>query len=274
MFEWSFKQGVVFWWLLFLIIQQVERFFLLPEVMAVEVPSADVFVKTFVTGFRADLITSSIAVLLVSASAGLLGTLWWAWVRLQQRPVRLMAGYRWPLAIIGTVTGILLVVLLLVDVGYYHFNQQRLNFVFFEYVGDLVTQWTETGLRSSQAAEQTGAELHDGGKWAGRVVGFILLQAMAVIGWWFCFTRIVRPALRWLNRGTVLASNVIFLVGFVGGATGFHYQGPYAIRITDISSSAYYVLAQNPILYAGEGLRAMIETKQKSGNAERLDEMR
>ena len=274
MFEWSFKQGVVFWWLLFLIIQQVERFFLLPEVMAVEVPSADVFVKTFVTGFRADLITSSIAVLLVSASAGLLGTLWWAWVRLQQRPVRLMAGYRWPLAIIGTVTGILLVVLLLVDVGYYHFNQQRLNFVFFEYVGDLVTQWTETGLRSSQAAEQTGAELHDGGKWAGRVVGFILLQAMAVIGWWFCFTRIVRPALRWLNRGTVLASNVIFLVGFVGGATGFHYQGPYAIRITDISSSAYYVLAQNPILYAGEGLRAMIETKQKSGNAEKLDEMR
>ena len=98
MSEWSFKQGVVFWWLLFLVIQQVERVFLLPEVMAVEMPSADVFVKTFVTGFRADLITSSIAVLFVSASAGLLGTLWWAWGRLQRRPVLLVTGYRWSLA--------------------------------------------------------------------------------------------------------------------------------------------------------------------------------
>src|SRR5512138_2127777 len=186
MFEWSFKQGVVFWWLLFLIIQQVERFFLLPEVMAAEVPSADVFVKTFITGFRADLITSSIAVLFVSAFSGMLGTFGWVWGRVRRRPVLLKTGYRWTLTIVGTLMGLLLVVLLLVDVGYYHFNQQRLNFVFFEYVGDLVTQWTETGLRGSQAAEQTGAELHDGGKWTGRVMGFILLQALAVMGWWFC----------------------------------------------------------------------------------------
>jgi hypothetical protein len=130
MSEWSFKQGIVFWWLLFLVIQQVERVFLLPEVMAVEMPSADVFVKTFVTGFRADLITSSIAVLLVSVFAGLLGTFWWAWGRLQRRPVLLMTGYRWTLAVAGTVMGLLLVVLLLVDMGYYHFNHQRLNFVF------------------------------------------------------------------------------------------------------------------------------------------------
>ena len=71
MFEWSLKQSGVFWWLLFLAIQQVERVFLLPEVMAVEVPSTSVFVKTFTTGFRADLITSSIAVLLVSVLAGI-----------------------------------------------------------------------------------------------------------------------------------------------------------------------------------------------------------
>ena len=273
MFQWSFKQGVVFWWLLFLVIQQMERFFLLPEVMAVEVPSVDVFVKTLVTGFRADLITSSIAVLLVSASAGLLGVLWWAWVRLQGRPVLLVTGYRWTLAVAGTVTGLLLVVLLLVDVGYYHFNQQRLNFVFFEYVGDLVTQLTETGLRGSQAAEQTGAELHDRGKWIGMVAGFILLQVLACTAWWFCFTRMVRPALDWLSRKAVPALNVILLVGFAGGLTGFHPQGPYAIRITEISSSAYYMLAQNPILYASEGLRAVLETKWKSDGSEKLDEM-
>jgi hypothetical protein len=113
--------------------------------------------------------------------------------------------------------GVFLVTLLLVDIGYYHFNQQRLNFVFFEYVGDLVTQWTETGFRGSQAAEQTGAELHDRGKWAGRVLGFILLETMAIATWWFCFTRVVRPALSWASRGGVLVPNAMLLVGFVGG---------------------------------------------------------
>ena len=273
MFNWPFRQSVVFWWLLFLVIQQVERFFLLPEVMAFEVPSVDVFVKTLVVGFRADLITSSIAVLLVAAFAGLLEMLWRVWARMRQRPVQAGTGYRRSLAGAGTVMGLLLVVLLLVDVGYYHFNQQRLNFVYFEYVGDLVTQLTETGARGSQAAEQTGAELHDREKWFGMVAGFILLQALAVTAWWFCFTRMVRPALDWLSRGAVPALNVILLVGFAGGLTGFHPQGPYAIRITEISSSAYYMLAQNPILYASEGLRAVLETKWKSDGSEKLDEM-
>jgi phosphoglycerol transferase MdoB-like AlkP superfamily enzyme len=273
MFEWSFKQSVVFWWLLFLAIQQVERFFLLPEVMAVEVPSAGVFVKTFATGLRADLITASIAVLMVFVFAGVVGTLWWAWMRWQCGPTQGVGEYRWVLIIAGTVMGLFLVVLLLVDIGYYHFNQQRLNFVFFEYVGDLVTQLTETGLRGSQAAEQTGAELHDRGKWVGRVLGFILLETMAIATWWFCFTRMVRPALSWLGRGVVPAPNVILLVGFVGGLTGFHYQGPYAIRTTDISSSAYYMLAQNPILYASEGLRAVLEARRQSDGSEKLDEM-
>ena len=81
MFEWSLKQSGVFWWLLFLTIQQVERVFLLPEVMAVEVPSTGVFVKTLTTGFSADLITSSIALLVVSVLTGMGGTLWWAWAR-------------------------------------------------------------------------------------------------------------------------------------------------------------------------------------------------
>ena len=128
MLEWSFRQTVVFWWLLFLVIQQVERFFLLPEVMAVEVPSAGVFVKTFATGLRADLITASIAVLMVFVFAGVVGTLWWAWMRWQCGPTQGAGGYRWVLIIAGTMMGLFLVVLLLVDIGYYHFNQQRLNF--------------------------------------------------------------------------------------------------------------------------------------------------
>ncbi len=273
MFEWSLKQSGVFWWLLFLAIQQVERVFLFPEVMAVEVPSTAVFVKTFTTGFRADLITASIAVLLISVFTAMVGTLWWAWVRWRRGPSQGLIGYRWALVITGTVMGLFLVALLLVDIGYYRFNQQRLNFVFFEYVGDLMTQLTETGFRGSQAAEQTGAELHDRGKWVGSVVGFILLETIAIATWWFCFTRMVRPALSWLSRGRVPASNVILLVGFVGGLTGFHHQGPYAIRLTDISSSAYYMLAQNPILYASDGLGAALEARGHSEGSAKLDAM-
>jgi len=273
MFAWSFKQSVVFWWLLFLAIQQVERVFLLPDVMAIEVPSAGVFVKTFVTGFRADLITASIALLLISVLTGMMGTFWWGWMRWRRGPRQGLLGSRWALVITGTVMGLFLVALLLVDIGYYHFNQQRMNFVFFEYVGDLMTQLTETGLRGSQAAEQTGAELHDRGKWVGRVVVFILLETIAITTWWFCFTRMVSPALGWLSRGRVPAANVILLVGFVGGLTGFHHQGPYAIRLADISSSAYYMLAQNPILYASDGLGAALEARGQFEGSAKLDAM-
>src|SRR5689334_10910557 len=54
--DWSVKQRIVFWWMLFLVIQQVERWFLLPDVMNAEAPSIAVLLYTFSTGFRADLI--------------------------------------------------------------------------------------------------------------------------------------------------------------------------------------------------------------------------
>ena len=41
-------------------------------------------------------------------------------------------------AALTAVAGLLLVTLLLLDIGYYRYNQQRLNFVFFEYLGDLL----------------------------------------------------------------------------------------------------------------------------------------
>jgi phosphoglycerol transferase MdoB-like AlkP superfamily enzyme len=273
MFEWSFKQRVVFWWLLFVVIQQAQRVFLLPKVMDVEVPTASLLVKTFVTGFRADLITASIAVLLVCGIAGILGTLLWAGSRWQSGQRKRVTGFHWGFVIAGTMMGLFLVTLLLVDIGYYNYNGQRLNFVFFEYVGDLMTQRTETGLRGSQAAEQTAAELNDRGKWIGQVLGFVLLEAIAVATWWLCFARMVIPAISWMDRRSVFVSNVILLSAFAGGLTGYHYQGPYAIRLTDISSSAYYMLAQNPILYASEGLRAVLDAKLKADRSEMLDKM-
>jgi phosphoglycerol transferase MdoB-like AlkP superfamily enzyme len=267
------KQTIVFWWLLFLAIQQVERFFLLPDVMAVEAPSTGLLVNTLTTGFRADLITSTVAVLLVSLFAGVGGTLWRIWARWQGGHTQECAGCHRIFVVAGTVTASLLVILLLVDIGYYRYNHQRLNFVFFEYVGDLLTQWKETGLTGSQAAGQTGAELDDRGKWTGTVLGFLLLEAMAITVWWFCFTRMVRPALSRLARGAVFAPTMLLLVGFAVGLSGFHPQGPEAIRAADISSAAYYTLAQNPVLYASEGLRAVLDAQRTSDKSKSFDEM-
>jgi phosphoglycerol transferase MdoB-like AlkP superfamily enzyme len=271
--QWSFKQQIVFWWVLFLVIQQVERLFLLPDLMAIEAPSVGLLINALATGVRADLITSTIAVLVVSIFGGVVGTLWWIGTRCWREPALAWAGYRRIFVVAATVMGMFLVVLLLVDIGYYRYNQQRLNFVFFEYVGDLLTQWKETGLKGSQAAGQTGAELDDLGKWAGTVLGFLLFEMIAIAAWWWCFTRTVRPTLSRLTRGAVLVPNMVLLVGLAVGLTGFHHRGPEAIRAADISSAAYYTLAQNPVLYASEGLRAMLDSQRTLDKSKHFEEM-
>ena len=62
MAEWTVKQRIVFWWIVFLTIQQVERWFLLPDVIRAEPPGVSVLLDTLATGFRADLIMSTMAV--------------------------------------------------------------------------------------------------------------------------------------------------------------------------------------------------------------------
>lgn len=273
MSQWSLKQHIVFWWFLFLVIQQVERLFLLPDVMAIEPPSMGLLVNVLATGFRADLITSTIGILIVLIFGSVVGTLWWIATRWQREPEQWIVGYRRTFIATGSVIAILLVALLLVDIGYYRFNQQRLNFVFFEYVGDLLTQWKETGLKESQAAGQTGAELDDHGKWTGTVLGFLFFEMLAVVTWWWCFTRMVGPVVTRFTNGAVLVPSVVLLMGLAVGLTGFHHRGPEAIRAADISSAAYYTLAQNPVLYASEGLRAMLDAQRTLDKALEFQEM-
>jgi hypothetical protein len=153
--DWTVKQRIVFWWMVFMTIQQVERWFLLPDVIHAEPPSVGVLLDTMATGVRADLIMSTMAILAVAFTAGLLSVVWWA----IGRGTAWSPTYGRVLTAAGTITGLLLVVLLLLDIGYYRYNHQRLNFVFFEYLGDLLVQWKETGVVGSQAAGQTGAEL-------------------------------------------------------------------------------------------------------------------
>src|SRR5262245_52035620 len=241
--------------------------------MAIEAPSVTLLMNTLATGFRADLITSTIGILIVVILGGVVGTLWWIATRWQREPKQWDTGYRRTFIAAGSIIAILLVVLLLLDIGYYRFNQQRLNFVFFEYVGDLLTQWKETGLKGSQAAGQTGAELGDHGKWIGTVLGFLFFEMLAVVTWWWCFTRMVKPVVSRFMNGSVLVPSMVLLVALAVGLTGFHHRGPEAIRAADISSAAYYTLAQNPVLYASEGLRAMLGAERTLDKSMGFEEM-
>jgi phosphoglycerol transferase MdoB-like AlkP superfamily enzyme len=270
--DWSVKQRIVFWWGLLLLIQQVERWFLLPDVISVEMPGAGLLLQTLTTGFRADLITSTIAILLTALLAALVTLVWWPLIG-RRRGAAAGTSYGRALTAAGLVVGLLLVVLLLLDIGYYRFNQQRLNFVFFEYLGDLFTQWNETGLIGSQAAGQTGAELEDRGKWAKIVLSFLFCESVAILAWWRVYAALVRPLSRRLTRGRVLVPNLLLLIALPIGLTGFHHRGPEAIRAADISSAAYYTLAQNPVLYAGEGLRAALDAQWTSGERQMFGEI-
>jgi hypothetical protein len=149
----------------------------------------------------------------------------------------------------------LLLVLLAVDMGYYGFNPQHMDFVFLEYVGDLFAPAATTDTTNAQALKQTGAELEALGKWSGRLMLFLAVQALGIGLWWWFYSAVVVPALfRW-RPVSGFQANALLCVCLIGGGAGFHPLGPYGIRIAPIGSSVYYTLAQNPILFAGEALR-------------------
>ena len=272
MSDWSVKQRIVFWWGLLLLIQQVERGFLLPDVLNAEAPGLTLLIQTFTTGFRADLITSTIGILFIVLVTGLVSLVLWPMTG-RRNGASLAESYGRVFTAAGCVMSLLLLLLLLLDIGYYRYNQQRLNFVFFEYLGDLLAQWKETGIIESQAAGQTGAELEDGGKWAGIVLSFLFWESVALLAWWRVYAALIRPLSNRLAYGRVLLPNLLLLLAFAIGLTGFHHRGPEAIRAADISSAAYYTLAQNPVLYAGEGLRAALDAQWASGQRAMFGEM-
>ncbi len=262
---WSYRRLLVFWWVLFLLIQQAERLFLLPATLSMESPSPGLLVNTFWIGLRADLIIATIAVLL----AAIVGALIALPVSLLSRRLPFIpeAGRALTTGLLASaiLVGLLIGVLLMVDMGYYFYNQHHLDFVFFEYVENLFVQTTEVGMEAAQAVNQTEAELQDSGKWAGRLLAFLVLQLGVLTVWWLCFTRALAPRLsRWGSASPYLA-NFVLLLAIAISSVGFHHKGPEAIRAAEIGSGPFYTLAQNPILYASEALRAALESRLKGG---------
>jgi hypothetical protein len=246
----SLSRLLAFWWALFVIIQQTQRLFLLPETAALEWPSAGLLTRTLGAGLVGDMISATGAV----AVAAVLGVLLGIPVSRLSKTAKRNGGYRTGLNAALAVVGGLLLVILIVDVGYYGFSQQHVNFVFLEYLDDLLhTSGNETG--ASQAAEQTAAELEDGEKWGVRIGTFLLLEGLAIAGWWVAFKQKVGPMLaRWVTQRPVVAS-VVLVTTVVSGAAGF---GPLDLswsHRTATDSEAYFNLAQNPLLCARAPLR-------------------
>ena len=251
----------MFWWILFLLMQQVERLFLLPETLQLERPTVAAFTRTFVVGFQGDLIIATICILLAGVLAGVVGSVFPIRMGWSERIGGMRRRFRRGLAVFSVVLAVILMLLLTVDMGYFQYNRHHLDFVFFEYVDDLVTQVSEAGSNTSQAAHQTGAELQEGQKWGIRLFWFWLSESMAITVWWLCFKGKVGPLLaHWIVRFPKAATGVL-LLGLIMGTLGCHIKGPQAVRQARISSAAYYTLAQNPILYASESLRAALDSR-------------
>jgi phosphoglycerol transferase MdoB-like AlkP superfamily enzyme len=244
----SLWRTLVFWWLLLVVIQQAQRLDLLIGAVAHETPSAHVLLMTVVTGIRADLVTAGfgIAVALLIAVVG--GAL--VIVR-RRRPAdmsRAAARILGPVA--ATIAG-LYVLLLTADFGYYQYSGHRMDAVFFEYIGDVIAQLETGSVASSQVGRQTAAEAGAIIKWIGPIVGYVVIEAGAVMAWWWLFTRFVSPAFAaWEGTKPRLLGFALLLAVAVG-ASGMHPAGPDSVQKAAISHSTYYMLAQSSLWYVG-----------------------
>jgi Sulfatase len=244
----SVRRAVVFWWGVFLIIQQAERLFLLTETVSFEPPTWALIVSTLTVGFRADLIVATIAVALACLLAGVRFAFHVSWRRMLGL-TKARDAFR--LSMLGGffVVALVLMAGLATDMGYYGYSQQHLDLTFFEYVDDL---FAPSGEQTNQAAAETAAQLTQMPRWAARLALFIGTESSALFIWWYAFRRMIEPALaRWSLRSPRFRT-ALLLFALVVGATGFHPQSMWAVRDAPISNSVYYLLSQNPFWYSAE----------------------
>jgi hypothetical protein len=253
--RWPVGETVVFWWVLLLLVQQAQRLVLLALAGARELPSAHVLLATLGTGVRADLVVAGFAIaasFVVALVAGL-GVLV---VRRGANPRRV--GVR-ALAVAAVVMAGLAFLVETLDLGYYGYSGQRLDFVFLEYLGDVLEELTTKPAVDTQVGRQTVAEMQDLRSWIVPVAAYLALESGALASWWLAFRRWVAPALAAWQASTprLAAAALALLVG--AGAWGLHPQGPESVQAAGVGHSTYYVLAQNPIWYVGSVMRAGVK---------------
>jgi hypothetical protein len=243
---------LMFWGGVLLVILQAERLFLLPEVAAAEPPTASLLTKTFFMGLSNDALVAMGGIALALTLAGILTSI--LFIRQQARTTPgFFDAYRQNLTPIFILIALLLACFVTADVGYYAYNRQHLDFVFFEFVEEFFHGLGDG--TSSQAAEQTGAELNDANKWIWRIGGFWGLGAILILAWRALFTRIEHFGSSLWNPMTFTASLLVVSASMSGAAAGFGRETLPFAQALHIQSESYYSLSQNPILFAANPLR-------------------
>ena len=254
----SVVRALVFWWGLFVVVQAAERLFLLGTVVRREPPTVALLAKTLFVGFRADLMAATAALAVAAALAGGTALVWVGIARARRRPA---PASPWARALVpfAAAIGLLLLLTVTVDMGYYLYSQQRLDFVFFEYLGDLLDQTAASDVAQSQVGRQTGAELGEIGRWALPVAIFAAVMALTIAAWRSVFRRLVDPALARAEQRAPRTTAAALVLAGVAGSVGLHPDGDEAIRRAAISHSTYYTLAQSPLGYAQWVVQRSIE---------------
>ncbi len=143
--RWSIRQTILFWWVVFVLLQQTLRFVQMAETPGREPASAPLLLQTLWFGFRGDLIIATFTVLLAIGLAFTVTSVMKLFARSRRRVDRPILSSRVLKIVMGGM-GVVLLTLLTIDMGYYHYNQHHLDFVFFEYVVDLVVQTKDIGI--------------------------------------------------------------------------------------------------------------------------------
>ena len=252
--RWSFGETFVFWWLLFLVIQQAQRLTLMVGTALREPRPPGVLAKTLATGLRADLVVAGFGIVAALLIAGLIGSVVIVIRAIRRAPLATSRAYKRPLAASSAVLALMAFLVLTVDMGYYRYSHSRLDFVFLEYVSDVLDQLRHGSTVGAQVGRQTTAEASDLNRWLLPVAGYLALEAGAVAGWWWAFARRLRSLGGWSRRPSWLLRVAVALL-VVSGAWGLHPSGPETVQAAAVSDSAYYVLAQNPIWNFGMTLQ-------------------
>ena len=113
-------------------------------------------VSTLGTGVRADLVVTGFAItasFLLAVMAGVIVFIVRRGASARRVPVR-------ALAVAAAVTVVVAFLVETLDLGYYRYSGQRLDFVFLEYVGDVLEELTTKSVVDTQVGRQTVAEVH------------------------------------------------------------------------------------------------------------------
>ena len=125
---------IVFWWGLLLVMQQSHRSVLLQDTLAIDPTGPSTLAMTLLTGFRGDLAMASLGILL-GALVTLVGSRLFMRLLYLVLYIRPSAGlYARCLSMTAGLLAVFFIVFLLIDMGYYTYNKQHPDLVFFEYL--------------------------------------------------------------------------------------------------------------------------------------------